>query len=254
MNPRKLLAQLRRVYSQFTKMAKQPIEDRNKLLVSAVAIMDAVVRLAIVQYKSQLPQNAAKLFDIAGKCRARAMSTTFNEEKDLSLRIALLKMEQMIPMLSPPAFQLYIDKFNLRASAHKEGKSAKGPKAPRAPRTPASAQPQNQYGVRRKFSPVPQIVPVGSPLIINILFANLKTPFRASSAKAKAFRFWFEDFRTKEEVAQYLNQVTNGKGKSLVWLLWNKRNGGDESMHWSFIQKGNKSKLVVCDPTKLPKP
>lgn len=271
MKPRQILAQLRKIYSKLGKSEKAPLEERNKLLIACVALMDAVVRLAMVSHRAHFQGNAeaAKLFDVAGKCRARAMGTPSENEKHVSLRMTLQKLEGMVVPVIPviPKIREYLDKLDTRDRAYqlraqnkvkraqeRAAAKANGVKLPRKPRTPAGQQPANAFGVRRKYSPFAQLVPADAAFIIQA--AKLAaTPFRKGSAKAKAFEYWWSDFRTKEEVAQFLNQATNGKGKSLVWVLWNKRNGGDESMHWSFIQQGkDKFKLVVCDINKFPVP
>jgi len=111
-NPRKMIE---KIYAAFSR-AHDDLSLRTSLLIQAISVMDPICgSLQRLQRQNPgvkyLPDDAVKIWNIAGKCRARALGTQFPEEKETSLRMALKYMERFAVALNPPQIQSYIDKL-----------------------------------------------------------------------------------------------------------------------------------------------
>ena len=134
---------LLKLYTAFSQ-TKDDQEQRCSYLIQAVGLMDRVCgSLQIRQRQTPnvkiLPEDAPKIWDRISKLRARALSTTWVNEKETCLRVCLAQMEKMTETLKPPKLADFINILQAPVGTVFASKKVRKPRTPRTPRTPGTS-------------------------------------------------------------------------------------------------------------------
>jgi hypothetical protein len=106
--------ELRQIYRG---LVTQDEGQRVASLAYAMQWYDNALPYVVLKAGGQLSTEQAKDLDVAAKCRARGISTTSANEKEVSFRMALRRYEKVSSLLKPPSVEVFLKQLDEQSGA-----------------------------------------------------------------------------------------------------------------------------------------
>jgi hypothetical protein len=254
-----LRREIEKIYAKYEKLVVSTAEDRANALIPVFEPLDKLVRIAIV--RRQVPPDADKLWDRQAKCRAQAMGTTFPEEKETAVRMALGRLDKIVVNMTVPTFEAAHSRLDAkiqaraaviaqRAAAAAEKAAARVaaraaaraagisiPKVPTAPRPVVVPPPRTVW--------TPPSPPAGS---IYADASGAPSPYQTGSARDIMFRKLAAGWCTIPEILAAAVGTADHPDAVFAGNFYPRRNKygrGEKAFKWEVLKEGDKLKIVL---------
>lgn len=229
-------------------------------LTKAFEPLDKIVRIAVV--KKQTPDDAKRLWEIAAKCRARALGTTFPEERETAIRTALLKVDRIVANMQVPRFEEAQTSLDTKVAAFAVKAAKKAEREARAAdrdarRAARAARVASAVGLpKAPRPPRPAPVPVAAPAPAATIdlsryapkpLAAVRSPYQPGSCRAIVFDLLVAGWHTKAEclaAAANTAKDVNAVFHTNFFPYRNKRDNNERFGKWQVIQDADRFRIV----------
>jgi hypothetical protein len=226
---------IEKVYKEYGKLVVSDANTRAEALIRALEPLDKIVRIAVV--RKQTPPDANRLWEIAAKCRARAMGTPFPEEKETAIRIAISKIDRIVASMQVPKFEEAQTALDGRIASFAAMQAAKAAR---------------KAGIHRER--IPRVRPVAAPVDLSGFGRTSsipKSPYQPGSCRGIMFEMMLNGEYTEAELAA----ATVGKAqhpeavfRCNFYPRRNKTDNNERFFKWQVVKENNKFHVVVEKP------
>jgi hypothetical protein len=250
-----------KAYREYAKLVTADAEKRADALIKVLEHLDVVARLAVVRRVA--PPEAPRLWDVAAKCRARALGTTFSEEKETAIRMALGRIDKIVTKLNVRTFESADGDLKAAIAAHAEMIAAREAAREAVRVARAAAKAAERAAARESARQIPHgsprsvivpnvpptfVPPVTVPPVSFAEDAPLRSPYTVGSARDIMFRKLVDGWVTSAEVL--VAAAGSCKDPKGVWsanfLKENKRcSARNKNGYWKVIRESDKFRIVV---------